>query len=97
MKKKRLLTDRTGNLQEMMLEESARQLAEEIDAEIMRGMFKEMGWSEVVIPWVMTHEVSQEVDDWVRQKTKGEFWNRGLVWLFENDTDAMWFKMRWLG
>ena len=97
MKKKRLLTDRTGNLQEMMLEESARQMAEEIDAEIMRGMLKEMGWSEVVIPWVMTHEVGQEVDTWVSQKTKGEFWNRGLVWLFENDTDAMWFKMRWLG
>lgn len=96
MKKKRLLTDRSGLLHEQYMEEAAKKLAEDIDAEIMRGLLRDTGWHEVVLDWIMTHEVSQEVDTWVENKTKGKHWNRGLVWLFENDTDAMWFKMRWL-
>ena len=96
MKKKRLLTDRSGNLQEQMLEEAARKLAEDIDAEVFRGLLRDTGWHEVVLSWVMTHEVSKEIDEWVERKIKGNHWNRGLVWLFEDDTDAMWFKLRWL-
>lgn len=96
MLKKKLLTDKSSSLQDEMLEQSARQLAEDIDAEIMRQLLKETGYHEVVLDWVMTHEVSQEVDAWVEQKSKGNYWNRGLVWLFESETDAMWFKMRWM-
>lgn len=83
-------------LEDEIIEQSAKRLAEDIDAEIMRGLLKESGWHEVVLQWIMTHEVSQEVDEWVERKTKGKHWNRGLVWLFENDTDAMWFRMRWI-
>jgi hypothetical protein len=97
MLKKKLLTDRSGDLQEQILEEKAKALADEIDAEVLRGMLVGIGWHQVVVPWVMTHEQSTEVDVWVSKRVKGRFWNRGLVWLFEEDTDAMWFKMRWLG
>ena len=96
MKKKKLLTDRSGTLHDQMVEEAAKRMAEDIDAEIMRDLLRDTGWLEVVIPWVMTHEESQEVDRWVENKTKGKHWNRGLVWLFEKDSDAMWFKMRWM-
>lgn len=96
MLKKKMLTDRSGALHEEIMDQAAKRLAEEIDAEIMRGLLKESGWHEVVLQWIMTHEVSQEVDEWVERKTKGKYWNRGLVWLFENDTDAMWFRMRWV-
>lgn len=83
------------NLQDQYLEDAANQLADEIDAEIMRGMLKECGWHEVILQWVMTHEVSQEVDDWVKRKTKGKYWNRGLVWMFEEERDANWFALKW--
>ena len=96
MLKKKLLTDRSGDLQEQVLEQAARRMAEEIDAEIMRGLYREMGWHEVVLDWIMTHEMSQEVDAWVAQKSRGEYWNQGLCWMFESETDAMWFKMRWM-
>ena len=49
MLKKKLLTDRSGDLQEQVLEQAARRMAEEIDAEIMRGLYREMGWHEVVL------------------------------------------------
>ena len=97
MKKKRLLTDKSGTLQEEIMEQAARRMAEDIDAQVVRGLLKDSGWHEVVLDWIMTHEVSKEVDDWVSAHAKEEFWNRGLVWLFKCDTDAMWFKLRWLG
>lgn len=96
MLKKKLLTDRSGTLHEEITEQAAKRMAEEIDAEILRGFLKETGWHEVILSWIMTHEISQEVDAWVEQKSKGKYWNRGLVWLFESETDAMWFKMRWM-
>ena len=43
MKKKRLLTDRSGNLHELMLEEAAKKMAEDIDAEVMRGLLRDSG------------------------------------------------------
>lgn len=97
MRKKKLLTDRSGSLYEHMIEDSARRLAEDMDAEVMRGLLRDGGWYEVKLDWVMTHEVSKEVDEWVANKTKGKHWNRGLVWLFEREPDATWFKLKWLG
>lgn len=94
MKKKRLLTDRSGNLYEQILEEKAQELANDVDAQILRGMLSDLGWHESVL-WVMTHEQSQELDRWVKEHVKGRFWTRGLVWLFEDSQDAMWFKLRW--
>lgn len=96
MLKKKLLTDRSGDLHEQIVAEAAKKMSEEIDAQILRGLYSEIGWHEVVLSWIMTHEQSQEVDAWVAKKTKGEYWNRGLVWMFENEMDAMWFKMRWM-
>lgn len=96
MKKKRLLTDRSGELQEQIIAEKAKAIADEMDAEILRSMLCELGWHQVVIPWVMTHEQSNEVDQWLDNRIKGRHWTRGLVFLFEEERDAMWFKLRWL-
>ena len=96
MKKKKLVTDRTGLLEERMLEESARAMQREVDAEILRGMLKEMGWHEIVLG-PMTMEVSNTIDDWVKKHVQGRcHWTHGLVWMFEDERDAMWFKLRWL-
>lgn len=95
MLKKKLLTDRSGELYQAQVDIAAKRLAEDIDAEIIRGMFKDNGWHEVVLDWIMTHEVSAEVDLWVMKNTKGKHWNCGLVWLFEKKQDATWFTLRW--
>jgi hypothetical protein len=96
MKKKRLLTDRSGELQEKMIEEAAENLAKDIDFEIMSNIMLESGWIKVVLK-PMTWEDSYEIDDWVSNNIKGNFDTRGLVWIFENVKEANWFKLRWLG
>ncbi len=95
MKKKKLLTDKSGLLYEQQIEDAAKQLADDIDAEIMRGMLAGCGWHEVKLDWIMTHEVSKEVDEWVASNTRGKVWNRGLVWMFNSKQDATWFTLRW--
>ena len=95
MKKKKLLTDKSGTLYDEMMEQSAKRLAEDIDAQIIRSMFKESGWQEVVLE-PMTFEQGCEIDDWVEEHITGEEWHYGLVWMFKNPKDANWFSLRWL-
>ncbi len=95
MIKKRLLTDRSGNLLGQILEDRARDLANQIDADVYMMSLIESGWHQVVL-YPMEMELSYEIDQWVESNIKGQMWNRGIVWMFENDRDAMWFKLKWL-
>lgn len=95
MKKKRLLTDRSGTLLDEIYEQKAKELANEIDANVLRGMLVELGWHEIVLS-PMTWEEGYFVDEWVSSNVKNSFWTHGLVWMFKDDKDAMWFKLRWL-
>lgn len=95
MKKKRLLTDKSGDLQEQILAEKAQELASEMDAQILREMLTDLGWHEVVLN-PMSWEEGYYVDTWVETNVKGRMWTHGLVWLFEEGKDANWFKLRWL-
>lgn len=95
MKKKRLLTDRSGTLLDEIYEQKAKELANEIDANVLRGMLVELGWHEVILN-PMTWEEGYFIDEWVSNNIKDSFWTYGLVWMFKHDRDAMWFKLRWL-
>ena len=86
----------SNSLQEEYADEIAKRLAEEIDAEVLRQTFLESEWHEVVLS-PMTWEIGDMIDLWVDENTKGNHWNYGLVWLFKEEKDAIWFKLRWLG
>lgn len=96
MIKKRLLTDRSGELEEQILAKKAKAIADEMDAEVLRSMLCELGWHQVVVPRIITTEEGYELDQWIINNVKGRHWDRGLVFLFEQERDAMWFKLRWL-
>lgn len=95
MLKKKLLTDRSGELHEQVIAQAAERLARDIDAEVLRGIYIGSGWHEVVLE-PMTFEKGDAIDLWVHKNIKGNHWTHGLVWLFENVKDANWFKIRWL-
>ena len=95
MKKKKLLTDRSGSLYEKQIDAAAKQLADDIDFEVLTSLFVEVGWIKVVLN-PMTWEHGTEVDEWVETNVKDPFQTRGLVWVFKNPKEANWFKLRWL-
>lgn len=95
MLKKKLLTDRSGNLQEQILNDAAKRMSEEIDFEILCGMLCDIGWTKVVLS-PMTWETGDTIDLWVHKNIKSPHETMGLVWIFESSQDAMWFKLRWM-
>jgi len=97
MIKKKLLTDRTGNLQEEMIAEAGKKMAQELDREILWGMLTSMGWTRVILPWPVTNTNLEEIYKWVDTNAKGAHERSRADFIFENDDDAMWFKLRWLG
>lgn len=90
-----MLTDRSGDLLEEMMQLKSKEIADELDANIIRELLIESGWHQVVLS-PMTWEAGYTVDQWVSSNIKGRIWTYGLVWMFEEDKDAMWFKLKWL-
>lgn len=86
----------SNSLIEEYCNEAAKAFAKEVDAEVIRLSFIESGWHEVVLQ-PMTWEHGYTVDLWVEENVKGGRWTHGLVWLFEDEKEATWFKLRWLG
>ncbi len=82
------------NLQDAILEESGKRMAESIDFEIIANLLVEIGWTKVVLQ-PMTHETSTAIDKWIETNTKGGCKTLGLIWIFENPADAVNFTLRW--
>ena len=83
------------NLKESYIDDAAKQLADDIDFEVLSSIMIESGWAKVVLN-PMTWEQGLEVDYWCETEVKGKFMNRGLVWVFEDPKEANWFTLRWL-
>ena len=75
---------------------AAKDMADDIDFEVITQLLctGKNQWTKVVLK-PMSWEDSLEVDKWVEQNVKGKHNTRGLVWVFENASDANWFIIRW--
>lgn len=85
----------TINISEAVANEAAKNLAKEIDFEVLTSVLIESGWVKVVLKPV-TWEQGYEIDEWVANNIKGPFQTMGLVWVFKNPKEATWFTLRWL-
>lgn len=92
MKKKRLLTDKSGELSERYAEQAAKEMASEIDRQVLWGMLENLGWTRVIIPY----NNNIHVNLWAAKNCKGAFEYHNRDYIFEDEKDANWFKLRWL-
>ena len=83
-----------SNIADEYIKASAKKLSDDIDFEVLSSLMIESGWSKVVLR-PMTGETSDEVDQWIEDNCKGPHMTRGLVWVFKDPKEAMWFRMRW--
>ena len=84
------------NLEEELTAALADEIAKEIDFEIVSSFLVDAGWTKVVLK-PMTGETSKEIDLWLVHNCKDQHQTCGLVWLFKDERDATWFKLRWVG
>ena len=97
MKKKRLLTDRSGQgLEEQIVNKMGQDLARDVDREILWGMLESMGWTRVMLPSTLTSPQRVDIATWLNVNCKHPHECHGRDFIFEDDRDAMWFKLKWL-
>lgn len=92
MLKKKLLTDRTGDLAEAYIEEAGKKMAQDIDREILWGMLEGIGWTRVMI----TQRDDWAISVWLEENCEGAYEQYRTDYIFESKKDAAWFVLRWL-
>ena len=82
------------DLQEQIIADAGKQMAKEIDFQILCGFLEELGWTKVILS-PMTKEQGDAIDYWTQTQLTGNFENMGLVWIFEDKGDAINFTLKW--
>lgn len=77
------------NLEEEIASALGKAVAEEMDFAVLASM---LGWQQVD---VFYHTMS-EVDLWLEKNCKFKYKRYASHFMFEDENDANWFKLRWL-
>ena len=83
------------NIQNEILDIAAKEMQQEVDREVLWGMLQGMGWTRVMIPRFIDNHHAIDITLWLLDNCKGNFEREGRDFLFENEKDANWFKLRW--
>jgi hypothetical protein len=83
------------NLQDEMLEQAGKAMANEIDREVLWGMLQSMGWTRVMIPRFVDNNHAIDITYWLEATCKKAYERNGRDFLFEDIKDANWFVLRW--
>lgn len=79
---------------ESYYDEAAKQMAAEIDWEIITDLLVKIGWTKISDVHIDIDQAYQ-VAEWTAHHKKGKVKNRGTEWVFENPEDAVWFRLKW--
>lgn len=84
-----------SNLENKIIDDAGRQLAAEIDREIMWGFLEETGWVKVKLPRFVDRVHAIDVRIWLEENRTDEILQSGSKFLFKNPKDATMFILRW--
>ena len=82
-------------LEEELLDKAGKDMAREIDREILWGLFEGIGWTRFKINRLTDNNHAIDITNWLLDNCKGQFERNGAEFLFENSKDAVLFMMRW--
>jgi hypothetical protein len=82
-------------LEDEMLERSGKEMAQEIDREILWGMLEGIGWTRVILPRLIDNNHAIDITYWLEANCKHPFERSGRDFIFEDAKDANWFILRW--
>jgi hypothetical protein len=79
-------------LDEVLVSDAAKAIADEIDWEILCELMTQAGWHTVKAAPPNDYAA---VKEWLSLHVKGHYKSRYSTWIFEQSEDAMWFALRW--
>ncbi len=85
----------TVNVQEEMIDRMAREIAEEIDFEVMASLMVQSGWHKVKLARFENNNHAVDIAYWVEEHTIGGHIKHGSTYVFEKKGDAVNFSLKW--
>jgi hypothetical protein len=83
------------NLQDQILNHLGTEMSRGIDFEILADVMCRFGWHLVELDRYTDNHHAIDVREWVADNCSGEHRSHGAAWLFEQQSDAVLFKLRW--
>lgn len=83
------------NLEESILEDLGKEMADSIDWEIRAGMLVEMGWVKYQVPRFIDNYHAIDIGYWLLDNCQGKYDRNGATFLFQDPKDATMFMLRW--
>ena len=83
------------NIQEEILNNAGKEMAREIDREVLWGMLKDMGWRRVMLDRYTDNNHAVDITHWLEANCKNPFERSGADFIFESEVDAVNFTLRW--
>jgi len=82
-------------LEEHMLNDAGKALANDIDREMLWSMLQGIGWHRVMIPRFVDNNHAIDITYWLEATCNKTYERNGRDFLFEDSKDANWFALRW--
>lgn len=83
------------NIEEEISSILAAEVAAEIDWEILSGMYTGCGWTSIKFNPRRNEVEANFIRQWLMANCKGHYTSRGWHWMFEKESDAINFSLRW--
>ena len=83
------------NLEEELLNKAGKEMAREIDREILWSLFEGIGWTRFKISRLTDNTHAVDISYWLDANCRGQVERNGAEFLFEDSKDAVLFMMRW--
>jgi len=83
------------NIEDEMIEQAGKQMAQDIDREVLWGMLQGLGWCRVMLPTMGNGEQAVDIIVWLENNCKKAYERNGRDFIFEDTKDANWFILRW--
>lgn len=83
------------NYIEAAVSKATQELADEIDFSLLADLYKATGWVEVDFNPHQRADLAHAIKEWIRTKCKGPCHSRGRRFLFQEESDAVNFVLKW--
>jgi hypothetical protein len=86
----------TQVLEQQMNDRLAKEIANDIDREVLWDMLKGIGWTRVMISRLTDNNHAIDITYWLEDNCKQSYERNGRDFIFEDPKDATTFILRWI-
>ena len=83
------------SIEEEILNQAGKDMAREIDREVLWGMLKDLEWRRVMLDRFTDNNHAVDITYWLEANCKNPFERSGADFIFESEVDAVNFTLRW--